>query len=162
MNSRIVIISVLVGLLLVGGAGAGYVYFLKGKKAETAAAAKVDPASFEGEDVEDSLAVETPPADIPNPEGQDATDALGQESGADGDPWLDPADGDGGDIQGSGDAVDGDEPFEDVYAAPPEGGTGGGDTQHVEDPIDPSEMPKKDETAKTAAPDPEPESAEPQ
>ena len=115
MNARAVAI-VLSAAVAAAAAGAGYYFLIKGKKAEVESATP-DPASFEGEVVGDALAVENPPPEIAG-EGQETGDTLGVE----GDPWLDPDGVEGEEITGSGDYVEGEEPFEDVYAAPPEGG----------------------------------------
>lgn len=155
MTARGFIVMVLGALALIAAGFAGYAYFIKKDKADDAAAA--DPASFAGEEVEDALAVETPAADIPGEE--EAVDALGDDSGVEGDPWLDPETVEG--AEGSGDFVE-DEPFEDVFD-PAAGGYAGG--KPVPDPIDPSELPPPDEEAPAAEPaagEPEKKPAEPQ
>jgi len=96
---------------------------------------QADPSAFEGEDVEDSLAVESGADGGPQVEG---------------DPWLDPGE-NAEPIEGSGDFVEGEEPFEDVYdpAAEP---VDRGDPP-PSDPIDPSE-PSADPPADGAAAEP--------
>lgn len=131
--------------LIVAGLGG---YFLLFKKNGDPKAAAPDPASFVGEEAEDTLSVETPPSDIPGEE--EATDALGDDSGVEGDPWLDPDAIEG--AEGSGDFVE-DEPFEDVYDPASGGYQGSG--KLIEDPIDPSELPApKEEAPASAAPPP--------
>lgn len=151
MTSRGFILMAL-GALAAAAAALG-AYFFVFKKSAHPKAVDADPASFVGEEVEDTLAVETPSADIPGEE--EATDALGDDSGVEGDPWLDPETVEG--AEGSGDFVE-DEPFEDVYD-PAAGGYQGGGTP-VPDPIDPSELPPPTEEAPAPA---QPEkAAEPQ
>jgi len=123
--------------LIVAGVG-GYFLFLKKDANPKSTAA--DPASFVGEEAEDTLSVETPSADIPGEE--EATDALGDDSGVEGDPWLDPEGVEG--AEGSGDFVE-DEPFEDVYDPAAGGYQSSG--KPIEDPIDPSELPPPKEEA---------------
>jgi len=133
----------------VAAAAAGYFYLVKDKITDTSERASVaDPAAFEGEDVEDALNVESPPGDI--------SDTMPQ---VEGDPWLDPeaVDETGEPVEGSGDFVEGEEPFEDVYA--PEGSFDRG-SPPPSDPIDPSEAPADPPAEAPASAEPEP--AEPQ
>lgn len=153
MNARAFIIAFFAAVAVAAAGAAGYLFLIKGKKGEIEATKAPDPASFEGEDVEDALAVENPPAENATVEGQETGDALGVE----GDPWLDPESVEGEEIQGSGDFVEGEEPFDDVYAAPPEGGTGGGNAGRVEDPIDAAELPQPESPPEGAAAEPPPQ-----
>lgn len=149
MTARGFITMVLAALAVAAAGLAGYFFVFKKDKGPEASPA--DPASFAGEEAEDTLAVETAPSDIPGEE--EATDALGDDSGVEGDPWLDPETVEG--AESSGDFVE-EEPFEDVYDPAAGGYQGSG--KAIEDPIDPSELPPKEE-----APAAEPEkSAEPQ
>jgi hypothetical protein len=148
VESRGFIIAFFAAVAVVAMAGATYVFLTMNRSADTPVTAAPDPAQFEGEDVEDALAVENPPLETAPGEGDETGDALGGEGGVDGDPWLDPEAVEGEEIQGSGDFVEGEEPFEDVYAAPPDGGAGAGQAP-AEDPIDPSELPQEEAPAET-------------
>jgi hypothetical protein len=144
VNARALLLAALGAAAAVAAAGAGYFYFVKGQKPKAGETPVADPATFEGEDAEDALSVEAPPTDIPAPDGQEVGDALGSE----GDPWLDPEGMEGEPVEGSGDFVEGEEPFEDVFAAPPDSAARES-RGPVEDPIDPSELEEHEAPAQT-------------
>lgn len=143
--------SVLGVLALIGAGAAGYLLLTKKNKSATISGSAVNAATIEGVDVEDALAVETPPADIPGPAGPETADGLDDGAQVDGDPWLDPETVEGAEaLEGSGDFVEGEEPFEDVFDPSAGGYQGGG--APVSDPIDPSELPPPDDAATTEPP----------